>query len=111
MIVPFGFSVGDFIAVVGLTKAVIVSLRAQGGAVDACLVVVNELGINISVFQDLENVDLPAKYEAQQRSIVALAQSLNNSASKFLESLQKYRRNFAARNATRFYRASFTKAK
>ena len=111
MIVPFGFSVGDFIALLAVTRTVISGLKAQGGAIDACLGVVDGLETNFSIFEELESLDLPATHESQQNLIVGLAQDLRGLATSFLESVQRYSRSFARPHAQKFYRAGVAKAR
>jgi hypothetical protein len=109
MLAPFGFSVGDFITVLQLTRDVIAGLQAQGGAVNEFCNIVEDLEANITIFQQLENLDLPDKYNAQQRSIVTLAQSLYGLATDFLALIQKYRRDLTRPEARHSYRAVLKK--
>ena len=66
MLAPFGFSIGDFVTVLTLTKDVIAGLQAQGGAVDEFYNVVEDLEANLTIFQQLKNHKLPESYDAQQ---------------------------------------------
>lgn len=110
MIVPFGFSVGDFVAVLHLTKDVIAGLQDQGGAVNEFYSVVEDLEANITILQQLEKHDLPGEYDAQKRSIAVLAQSLYGLATDFLAVIQKYRKDLTRPEARHSYRAVLKKA-
>ena len=109
MLAPFGFSVGDFVTVLTLTKDVIAGLQAQGGAVDEFYSVTEDLEANLTIFQRLENHKLPEKYDAQQKSIAALAQSLYGLAIDFLAIVQRYKRDLTRPEARHSYRAVLKK--
>ena len=109
MLAPFGFPVGDFVTVLTLTKDVIAGLQAQGGAVDEFYNVVEDLEANLTIFQQLENHKLPERYDAQQKSIAALAQSLYGLAIDFLAIVQRYKRDFTRPEARHSHRAVLKK--
>ena len=111
MIVPFGFSVGDFIAAIGLTKDVISSLKGRGGAIEACYELLNELQTDCETLKRLQSTKLPSRYAADQTAIARQADKLHASALKLFQVIQQYEVDFRRPGTEKFYRAVNKKSK
>ena len=111
MIVPFGFSVGDFIATLEFIQKAIAGLKAQGGALDEFHHIIRELENNALIFQYLESTTLPDKYISEQKAIVAQAQALNGLSKDFKATIQKYSVAFGKKGAEKFYHSIVAKTR
>ncbi len=94
MIVPYGLSVGDFIAAVGLTRDVVSSLRGRGGAIDAFRKLLNELDVDCQTVEQLQATSLPLQYADDEAAIARQANSLHSSALRLFDVVGECERAF-----------------
>lgn len=90
MAVPFGFSVGDFIAALNLVKDVIDALQDSGGASEEYRELVNELYTLETALLEVKRVDLDDEQHAQTVALQQAASQCHLTIDEFWKKIQKF---------------------
>jgi hypothetical protein len=106
MIERFGFSVGDFIALINLTTDIISSLKGRGGAIDAFEDLLSRLEGDRQTLRQLQSISLLQEYAADAAAITRQLESLYTPLSKLFNTAKQYEGEFTWKGAKKFIVAS-----
>ena len=109
--VPFGFSVGDFIDGIVFAKKFVRSLQARGGAVKQYQLLLDQLDRDCKVLLYFQSLDLPQDFATLERDVVQQANLLHEAAQDFLASVKVFQAEFERLGADKFYHAIGSKTK
>jgi predicted HicB family RNase H-like nuclease len=93
MAVPFGFSVGDFIAGINLVKDVIKALQDSRGSSKEYLELIAELRSLETALFEVKTLDLRIEQRAKRAALREASKQCQTSIDNFLKDLMKYSTN------------------
>lgn len=96
MVVPFGFSVGDFISTLELVGTVIAALRSAGGSSDRYRELVDELYTLEKALIRVKNLKLDDSQEGDVQAVRQAASQCQKTIDKFWKKIAKYQQHLSA---------------
>ena len=96
MAVPFGFSVGDFLAGIGLIKTVISAIKDTGGAATDYQVLVQELQHLQILLEQLKDLKPNASSLSHVNAVRGMALTFRVPLSEFLQKIEQYKSSLKA---------------
>ena len=109
MAVPFGFSIGDLIAVGNILKEAASALKRSGGAADSYQDVIQQLRVWSSVLEEIHQLTPASGDVFDVNAIKGQAQALQNSVELFLGRVSKFEEYLGRHPKTSIGRAAVSK--
>ena len=105
----FGFSIGDFIAVVNLLRQVGIALKDSGGARDDFWNTITKLETTRAILSCIANFEGSKEDLATVHAIHSLASQIQGDVERFISKIQRYQGKIGSVQARHFGYSTFAK--